>query len=212
MTSAPLVSVLMPAYNAEKFIAVAIKSILNQDYSNWELLILNDASTDRTNEIIGGFNDPRIKVFRHSENQGYFLSCNELFEKAGGEFVTFLDADDSCQKNRMSLCLQEFDANPELSFLTTDHHRISESGSIISINSVEVDYERYATDANYSPTICCATIFLRRSLLLKVGVYRDFFKNIGGEDYFWLWELSKNGLGKNLNFKLYDYRQHQHQT
>ncbi|MCF8461073.1 MAG: glycosyltransferase family 2 protein [Flavobacteriales bacterium] len=212
MNSIPLVSVLMPAYNAEKFIAAAISSILHQDYSNWELLILNDASTDRTTEIIGGFSDSRIKVFQHLENRGYLLSCNELFEQAKGDFITFLDADDMCPKNRLSLCLQEFESNPELDFLTTDHHRISESDSIISINSVEVDYERYTKDPNYSPTICCATIFLRRSLLLKVGGYRDFFKNIGGEDYFWLWELSKNGLGKHLNFKLYDYRQHQHQT
>jgi glycosyltransferase involved in cell wall biosynthesis len=212
MSSAPLVSVLMPAYNAEKFIAAAINSILNQDYLNWELLILDDASTDKTAEIIGGFSDSRIKVFHHSENQGYLLSCNELFKKAEGDFITFLDADDLCAGNRLSLCLREFENNPELGFLTTDHQRISESGSIISVNSVDVDYERYSRDPNYNPTICCATIFLRRSLLLKVGVYRDFFKDIGGEDYFWLWELSQNGTGMHLKLKLYDYRQHQHQT
>jgi glycosyltransferase involved in cell wall biosynthesis len=212
MSSAPLVSVLMPAFNAEKFIYEAINSILNQDYSRWELLILNDASTDRTAEVLAGFTDPRIKVFQHSENRGYLLSCNELFEKAKGDFITFLDADDVSPANRLSLCLKEFESNPQLDFLTTDHQRISESGSIISINSVEVDYERYSQDRSYNPTICCATIFLRRNLLLKVGGYRDFFKNIGGEDYFWLWEFSKNGIGKHLNLKLYDYRQHQHQT
>ena len=212
MSSAPLVSVLMPAFNAEKFIYEAINSILNQDYSKWELLILNDASTDRTAEVLAGFTDPRIKVFHHATNQGYLLSCNQLFETAVGDFITFLDADDVSPANRLSICLREVDSDSELDFITTDHQRISESSSIISKNFVEVDYERYTKDPNYNPTICCATIFLRRSLLLKVGGYRDFFKNIGGEDYFWLWELSKNGLGKHLNFKLYDYRQHQHQT
>jgi len=212
MSSASLVSILMPAYNAEKFISEAIHSILKQDYSNWELLILNDASTDRTAEIIAGIKDERIKVYHHSTNLGYLLSCNELFKKAEGEFITFLDADDACPENRLSLCLLEFQNNSELGFLTTNHQRISDSGSIISQNSVDVDYERYAKDSNYYPTICCATIFLRRSLLQKVGGYRDFFKDIGGEDYFWLWELSKKGKGKHLNLKLYDYRQHQNQT
>lgn len=212
MSSASLVSILMPAYNAEKFISEAIHSILKQDYSNWELLILNDASTDRTAEIIAGIKDERIKVYHHSTNLGYLLSCNELFKKAEGEFITFLDADDACPENRLSLCLLEFQNNSELGFLTTNHQRISDSGSIISQNSVDVDYERYAKDSNYYPTICCATIFLRRSLLQKVGGYRDFFKDIGGEDYFWLWELAKKGKGKHLNLKLYDYRQHQNQT
>ncbi|MCF8463909.1 MAG: glycosyltransferase [Flavobacteriales bacterium] len=212
MSSTPLISVLMPAYNAEKFIAKAINSILNQDYLNWELLILNDASTDKTAEVIDGFTDQRIKVFRHLENRGYLLCCNELFEKAEGGFITFLDADDHCPTNRLSACLQQFESYPQLGFITTDHQRISESGAVSSIHSIAIDYQRYGNEPDYNPTICCATIFLRRSLLLKVGGYREFFKNIGGEDYFWLWELSKNGMGKHLNVSLYNYLQHPGQT
>ena len=212
MNPSPLVSVLMPAYNAEKFVKEAIDSIVAQSHNNWELLVLNDASTDRTYEIISGFNDSRIKIFQHSENQGYLLSCNELFEKAEGEFITFLDADDTCTENRLSLCLQEFRDNPELDFLTTDHQRMSESGSVISRNSVDVDYEKYAKDPNYNPTICCATIFVRRDLVQKVGGYRDFFKEIGGEDYFCLWELSQVGKGEHVNNSLYSYRRHELQT
>ena len=212
MNPSPLVSVLMPAYNAEKFVKEAIDSIVAQSHNNWELLILNDASTDRTHEIISGFNDSRIKIFQHSENQGYLLSCNELFEKAEGEFITFLDADDTCTENRLSLCLQEFRDNPELDFLTTDHQRMSESGSVISRNSVDVDYEKYAKDPNYNPTICCATIFVRRDLVQKVGGYRDFFKEIGGEDYFWLWELSQVGKGEHVDAEFYGYRTHVKQS
>jgi glycosyltransferase involved in cell wall biosynthesis len=84
MSELPLVSILMPAFNAEKFIAEAIQSIVQQDHPNWELLILNDASTDGTAEKIASFHDPRINVFEHQENLGYLLSCNELFENAKG--------------------------------------------------------------------------------------------------------------------------------
>jgi glycosyltransferase involved in cell wall biosynthesis len=212
MSYQPLVSVLMPAYNAEKFVAEAVKSILNQDHENWELLILDDASTDSTLAIAISINDERIKVFRNDENRGYLLSCNELFEKAKGDFITFLDADDVCAANRLSVCVQEFINQPALDFLTTDHIRVNESGNQLSEHMISVDYHRYATEPSYYPTICCATIFLRKELLQKVGGYHPFFKEIGGEDYHWLFQLSRNGKGKHVKRSLYFYRTHRHQT
>lgn len=212
MTDRPLVSILMPTFNAEKFIAEAIKSILNQDCPNWELLILDDASTDSTPRIIRTFQDERIRIFSHQENMGYLLSCNELFEKAEGDFITFLDADDACKPNRVSSCLSAFESDSELDFLTTDHIRTDESGKTISENRMEIDYDRYASEPTYYPTICCATIFLRMELQKKVGGYDPFFKEIGGEDYHWLFRLSRAGRGKHLQESLYNYRQHSCQT
>ncbi|MCF8275945.1 MAG: glycosyltransferase [Flavobacteriales bacterium] len=212
MSDQPLVSVLMPAYNAEKFVAEAVKSILNQDHENWELLILDDASTDSTLAIANSINDERIKVFRNDENRGYLLSCNELFEKASGDFITFLDADDTCAANRLSVCVQEFINQPDLDFLTTDHTRINDSGNQLSERLVSVDYDRYASEPSYYPTICCAAIFLRKELLQKVGGYHPFFKEIGGEDYHWLFQLSRNGKGTHVKRSLYFYRTHRHQT
>lgn len=208
MKSEPLVSILMPAYNAEKFIAQAIESILNQDHPNWELLILDDATTDATLSIIQSFEDDRIKVYRHEKNLGYLLSCNELFEKAKGDFITFLDADDTCPSNRISICVSEFETNPELDFLTTDHIRMDELRQHLSEHRTEIDFQRYASDPNYYPTICCATIFLKTELVRKVGGYHPFFKDIGGEDYHWLFRLSGAGKGKHLSEMLYHYRQH----
>jgi glycosyltransferase involved in cell wall biosynthesis len=212
MTSEALVSILMPAHNAEKFIAAAIESVLHQDHSNWELLILDDASADSTSTIIQSFEDDRIKLYRHKKNLGYLLSCNELFEKAEGDFITFLDADDTCKPNRISSCLSPFESDSELDFLTTDHTRTDESGKTISENRMEIDYDRYASEPTYYPTICCATIFLRKELQKKVGGYAPFFKEIGGEDYHWLFRLSRAGKGKHHQESLYNYRQHSCQT
>jgi glycosyltransferase involved in cell wall biosynthesis len=208
----PLVSVLMPAYNAEKFISEAINSILSQDYSNWELLILNDASTDSTQAIIDGFEDNRIQISHHSENQGYLISCNKLFGKAKGDFITFLDADDMCPFKRIDHCLNEFEKNSKLDFLTTGYSRIQESGELLSTHLANIDFKRHSEDTRYNPIVCCATIFLKRELLVKVGGYRPFFKEIGGEDYYWLWELSRAGKGQHLTESLYDYRRHTKQT
>ena len=212
MSKQPLVSVLMPAYNAEKFITESIKSILNQDYENWELLVLDDASTDSTFAIVNSFKNDRIKIFKHDENRGYLLSCNELFEKAEGDFITFLDADDTCTTNSLSFCVQEFTGQSAIDFLTTDHIRVDESGNRLSEHLVSVDYERYASETCYYPTICCATIFLRKELLRKVGGYHPFFKEIGGEDYHWLFQLSRNGKGNHAKSSLYFYRTHERQT
>ena len=207
-----LVSVLMPAYNAEDFIREAIKSILNQTHENWELLVLNDASTDNTKSIVESFSDDRIQIFEHDINQGYLISCNELFKKSKGDFITFLDADDTCPANRLSKCLEKFESKPKLDFLTTDYIRTNSSGKTISEHSLHVDYERYINDPGYSPIICCATIFLRRSLYEKVDGYHPIFKDLGGEDYHWLWQLSLNGMGAHFNEQLYCYRQHNEQV
>ena len=212
MSTKSLVSILMPAYNAEKFIAEAIKSILNQDYPNWELLILNDASTDSTQSIIESFADERIRVSHHSENKGYLISCNELFDKVKGDFVTFMDGDDECSAKRIANCLNEFKKDSELDFLTTDYSRIGESRELLHTQSANIDFKRYSQDSRYNPTVCCATIFLKKELLAKVGGYQTFFNGIGGEDYYWLWELSKTGKGQHLYQSLYDYRSHTKQT
>jgi len=212
MNPSPLVSILMPAFNAEKFIAKAINSIINQNYSNWELLILNDACTDLTQTIIDEFEDDRITVFRHSENQGYLISCNELFSKVKGDFVTFLDADDVCPATRIDRCVAEFKKDSELDFLTTGYSRIQESGELLSTHPANIDFKRYPEDARYNPTVCCTTIFLKTELLVNVGGYRSFFNAIGGEDYYWLWELSRAGKGQHLTELLYDYRSHVKQT
>jgi len=204
----PLVSILMPAYNAERFIREAIESIQNQGYSNWELLILDDASTDPTLQVVKAFQDDRIKVFKHEKNLGYLLSCNELFEKAEGDFITFLDADDTCSSNRISTCLSEFETDSSLDFVTNDHFRTDELGKLVSEHNADIDYYRYASDPIYYPTICCATTFLRKELLRKVGGYHPFFKEIGGEDYHWLFRLSRGGKGRHLSEVLYNYRQH----
>ncbi len=75
----PLVSIVMPAYNAEKYIAESVNSILAQTYKNFELLIADDCSTDRTREILSAFNDSRISFHPNETNQGYLKTCNKLF-------------------------------------------------------------------------------------------------------------------------------------
>lgn len=212
MEQQPLVSILMPAFNAEEFIQEAISSILNQDYQNIELLILDDASTDSTLSKIEAFEDERIRLFKNESNLGYLKSCNRLFTIAKGNYVTFQDADDTCSENRISVCVNCLESDSSIDFLTTGYWKVSRSGKSISAHLHNVDYERYASTPSYLPTICCATAFVKKSLVDAVGGYHPFFEEIGGEDYFWLYELSQLGKGAHLRESLYHYRQHKNQT
>jgi glycosyltransferase involved in cell wall biosynthesis len=203
------VSVIMPAYNAGRFIKEAIESLLDQTHKDWELLILDDASSDNTLEIVSSYDDPRISIFKNDSNQGYLKSCNRLFELAKGEYLTFLDADDTCSTERLKTCISEI-ANRHLDFVTTDFSKIHNGGKTEDCKS-KIDYEKVALDWSYYPTICCATIFVKSNLVNQIGGYNLAFDRIGAEDYHWLFRLSRKVNGFHLPINLYNYRQHENQ-
>ena len=89
-----LVSVIMPSWNTERFIAETIQSVIDQTYQNWELLIVDDCSTDNTDEIVKSFKDDRIKYFHNEKNSGAALTRNRAMREARGEWIAFLDSDD----------------------------------------------------------------------------------------------------------------------
>ena len=91
-----MVSIITPAYNSEKFIAETILSVLAQSYQDWEMIIVDDGSTDRTSEIVSSFQekDSRIKYFYNATNKGSAFSRNIALQKAQGEWIAFLDSDD----------------------------------------------------------------------------------------------------------------------
>lgn len=116
MNEAALISIIMPAYNASAFIADAIDSVLAQDYPHWELLIINDGSTDHTAEVIETYSDSRIRIF-HTENRGVSKARNIGLTAMHGQYFTFLDADDLFPKNSLSLRLNLFQLHPEVNFV-----------------------------------------------------------------------------------------------
>ena len=89
-----LVSIIMPSYNAEKYIKSAIHSILRQTYASWELIIVDDCSRDNTVDIIRNFDDSRIRLFKNKKNSGAAISRNKALREAKGKYIAFLDSDD----------------------------------------------------------------------------------------------------------------------
>ncbi len=208
----PLVSVLMPAYNAAPFLKNALNSILNQTHTNWELLLLDDGSTDRTTDIIQEIADVRVRKFSNPHNEGYLKACNRLFKEVKGDLVTFLDADDTCIPERFALCIAALREDSDLGFVTTDFLKTDPYGIIISRHADTVDLNRIAIDPSYYPKVCCATLLLRSSLLIEIGGYHPFFDRIGGEDQHWLFHMALSSKGLNIPTYCYNYTTHPNQT
>lgn len=111
-----LVSIVMPAFNNEAFIGDSLRSVMAQTYRNWELLVVDDASTDRTAEIVESFRDPRIRLFRNGRNVGAALSRNRALREARGKWVAFLDSDDLWHPEKLAR---------QIAFMESGHYGFS---------------------------------------------------------------------------------------
>lgn len=120
-----LVSIVMPAYNNEQYVGAAIRTVLAQTHRDWELLFVDDASRDRTVEIVESFRDPRIRILRNEKNSGAALSRNRGLREAKGEWVAFLDADDWWHPEKLERQLRFMKAHG-YAFTCTDLRRKTE--------------------------------------------------------------------------------------
>lgn len=129
MTNDPLVSIVMPAYNAEAFIAESIRSVKQQTYRNWELLIIEDSSHDATAEIIEAFKseDSRIKMHKLPTNQGAGFARNIGIKASKGEYISFLDADDLWKEDKLQVQIDFMQRN-NISVCYSSYELVDEQG------------------------------------------------------------------------------------
>ncbi len=192
--SGPLVSVVMPAYNASKYIARAIESVLDQSYRHLELIVVDDGSTDNTKDVIAGFKDDRIKYF-HKENGGASSARNFAVRKSEGSFVVILDADDMMMPELISSCLGEFEKHPESDLVYCNDSLIDSDGRPMHV----IECPEY-TDRNLLirdlfrsgyPIVPFRTC-IRKSVFDKIGFYDESLSV--GEDYDMMRRFVKQGL------------------
>ena len=115
----PLVTVLMPVYNGEKYLREAMDSILKQTLTNFEFLIIDDGSKDSSVKIINSYNDPRIKLVKNEINLGISKTLNRGIELASAELIARMDADDISYPSRLQKQYDYFTNNPECALLST---------------------------------------------------------------------------------------------
>lgn len=164
----PLVSVITPAYNSERFIKEAIRSVLGQTYTNWEMIIVDDGSTDRTVDFIEPYlkQDRRIKLIKLSENKGPAVARNTAFEHARGRYLAFLDADDQWFPKKLEKQLR-FMQERQIAFSFTKYVKVkedhTETASVVSIPD-QVTYRQLLKHN----VIGCLTVMLDTTMIGKV--------------------------------------------
>lgn len=128
-----LVSIIMPSYNTASYISESINSVINQTYKNWELIIVDDSSTDNTDEIVSKFlNDERIKYLKNDKNSGAAISRNKALREAKGKWIAFLDSDDLWIPEKLEKQINFMEENNH-SFSYTFYEEIDEIGNNLNI-------------------------------------------------------------------------------
>ena len=198
----PFVSVVMPSYNAEKYISEAIQSVIAQTYENWELLIIDDCSTDSTANIVKQFSDvdSRITLYSNPKNMGVALTRNKGMNLAKGSWIALLDSDDVWHKDKLEKQLVAAE-NTGADIIYCSYSLMDKNGEHLSdfIVPERTSYD----DMLRKNVIGCSTVFMRSPIL----IHHHFSTEHYHEDYVLWLELLKSGyIAAASTDVLVDYR------
>ena len=209
INSTPFISVVMPVYNGEKYLSEAIESILNQTFLNFELIVINDGSTDNTAGILDRYRkkDRRIVKNSHTQNQGIVYSLNQGLKLARGKYIARMDSDDISCSDRLEKQAGYLESNPQIGILGGDVIYINPAGQELSRmehphDDLSIRWTCLLNNVFFHPTV-----MFRRSILIENELtYKSAFQSV--EDYaFWV-EFLEHTKGANLDQVLIYYRLH----
>jgi glycosyltransferase involved in cell wall biosynthesis len=199
----PRITVYIPSHNYGRFLSSAIDSVLNQSIDDWELIVIDDASTDNTGEIMRLYEGhPQISLFR-TEGIGLPAVCNFALNKARGKYIIRLDGDDVFDENILLVLGNYLDKNEDVALVFPDYFLVDDFGKIFSHERRKRIYkDNNMMDA--PPNGACTLI--RREILEKLGGYRE---DLGAQDGFDLWTRIRDEYRTdNINLPLFYYRRH----
>ena len=204
--SRPMLSVLMPVYNAEQYLIESIESVLAQSYLDFEFIIINDGSCDNSEEIILGFPDARIRYFNNTKNLGVIEALNYGLQLARGKYVARMDADDIAISTRFERQIQYLEDNPEVTMVGSFIETIEPSPTIISYPT---DAKAVAGELYFHCCIAHPTLMMRMKTIRSRGI---FYPQVpSAEDYGLYMSLMPGVKIENIPAVLLRYRLHAHQ-
>ncbi|MBN2585368.1 glycosyltransferase [Patescibacteria group bacterium] len=167
----PRVSVVMSVYNGEQYLREAVNSIINQTFADFELILINDGSTDGTSAILQQLTDPRIVLFNHSQNAGLVARLREGVEQARGELIARMDADDISLPERFAKQVAFFDTHPEVGLLGTAMRQVDSTGRLLAIISPPTKHLLIKWNSLFEATVMHPTVMMRKTAVLQAGNY-----------------------------------------
>ena len=201
----PIVSIIIPVFNKCDYIKETINSVLNQDFNNFEIVVVDDGSSDDSFEVVNSIKDHRLQIFSQS-NSGVERARNFGFSKSLGSFVVFLDADDLMTRNRLSKQLEVFKTDEELVLVGTWANVIDHSGTITDSICPPTSNAAIQIGHLFRNQFVSSSVMVRRNAITDSLVFDETRGTRFAED-FDLWNrVSKKGLVTNIPEKLTSYR------
>jgi glycosyltransferase involved in cell wall biosynthesis len=198
------ISVVMSVYNQENFLEKSIESILKQTFKDFELIVINDGSTDRSKDILESIEDPRL-IYVDQQNLGLPFSLNKAIGMSQGNFIARMDADDISHSERLEKQFNYLNKNQNIDLVGSCIRVMNEQGEIIGSKSVPLENRIIQESIDYACNVMHPTYFFRKEIHQTVGGYRDQF--IYAQDYDFLLRIRDLGKGiGNIEEKLLDYR------
>jgi glycosyltransferase involved in cell wall biosynthesis len=189
------ISVVIPSYNHEKFIAEAIQSVVDQTYQDFEIIIVDDGSTDGSIEQIRKFSDPRIKLILHKKNRGAAVAMRTALERAKGEYIAVLSSDDMFLPDKLEKQVKFLDENPQYGAVFSYVEIIDEHGHPFT-NQNHTYYKKFEQQNRdryqwlnhffyHGNALCHPSVLIRKSCYDKIGLYDERFAQLPDFD-FWV--------------------------
>jgi glycosyltransferase involved in cell wall biosynthesis len=192
----PLVSVVIPSYNHAQYIGRALQSVLDQTYAHWEAIIIDNHSTDNTDEVVNKFKDPRITYLKIHNNGVIASSRNMGIRSAKGEWIAFLDSDDWWDINKLEMCLSQGQDEVDFIYHKLKCYSVTDSKSIIVSGSIEafnISISPYKSLLDEGTAMTTSTVIVRTSCINSVDLFDMDINLVGGEDYDLWVRLAKTG-------------------
>jgi len=169
--STPKISVMMTVYNGERFLHEAIESVLSQTFSDFQLLIVDDGSTDGTQDIIRKYDDSRIRFITNTTNRGVSFAREQALQSAHGDYIAVLDADDIAYPERLALQIDYLEEHPDVGLVGSAYEIIDEEGKNLGVAYPPADPVTVRWNLLFHNCICNSTAVYRRNLAIDVGGY-----------------------------------------
>lgn len=199
-----LVSILLPVYQGESYLTQSVDSVLNQTYTNFELIIINDGSTDKTGDIIASYKDKRIRAVTQ-KNKGLVESLNVGIKIAKGEYIARQDADDISEPTRLEKQISLLDSSKDAVIVGSSIKVMDMGGKILHEHRVLLNNPELKQELLIRSPFAHGSVMMRKDALINAGGYlKDDWP---AEDYgLWL-RMSKQGDFANIDEPLYIYRE-----
>ena len=200
------ISVIMATCNGERFLKLAVESILTQTFKEFEFLIVNDKSTDSTPDILKAFSlkDKRIKVITNQENLGLTKSLNKALALAQGKYIARMDDDDISLKERLQKQFDFMESHKEIALCGSLSFVIDERGVVIGEKNLALDDKALNKKLLFNNQLVHSAWFLRANVLKEIGYYNEQFKK--AQDYELLFRIATKYKVCNLSEKLIKWR------